>query len=464
MKKTLVLILLLTLFCQMFLSSCDFILHFGDDDVDAGGVGGNDDSTDKNDTTDKNETTDKNDTTDKNEEDADTPLAEIDVPDRFKVAYTIDREKLENAAAAATEKLYKLYEEGGVNFPATSSTNYQYTYGQNNNWTAGMYMGSYLMAYQLTGDEKFADVAEEMIDAFAYRENNRVGMGDHDVGFAFVPSCVGAYKILGSEKAKNVAVNAVDYYYDTSYSQEGKFIIRAFSWNNKDGFRTMIDSQMNASLFFWAGDYYGNDDYLSAGINHTLTSVDLLVRDDGSTYHHYQFDPETAEPLYGVTWQGYADESCWSRGQSWGVYGFSIANSYSENKKIKDAQRDVTYYMLNHLPEDLIPYWDYTFKYGTEPRDTSAAAIAVCGMLDMAEQLPEGSAQRLVYESAAAQIMEVLIDHYTGDIGVEYDGLIHSVTHAKPQGIAIEECAPYADYFYLEALARYLSDDFIRPW
>ena len=121
--------------------------------------------------------------------------------------------------------------------------------------------------------------------------------------------------------------------------------------------------------------------------------------------------------------------------------------------------------MLRNLPEDLIPYWDYTFTDGSdEPRDTSAAAIAVCGMLDMAERLPEGSADRLIYESAAAQIMEVLIDHYTGDIGVDYDGLIHSVTHAKPQGHAIEECAPYADYFYLEALARYLDKDFIRPW
>lgn len=460
MKKTLTLILLLTLLCQIFLTSCDSILHFGDDDVDASDPVG-----DTDDTTDKDDTEGKDDTNDKNEEDVSAELAAINVPERFKTAYTIDSAKLEAAAAAATEKLYTLYEEGGVNVPATSSTNYQYVYGQNNNWTAGMYMGSYLMAYQLTGDERFADVSKELLETFVYREKNRVGMGDHDVGFAFVPSCVGAYKILGLAKGKNTAASAVSYYYDTSYSQEGKFIIRAFSWNNIGGFRTMIDSQMNASLFFWAGDYYGNDDYLSAALNHTLTSIDLLVRDDGSTYHHYQFDPESAEPLYGVTWQGYSDESCWARGHSWGVYGFSIANSYVENQKIMDAQRDVTYYMLNNLPEDLIPYWDYTFTTGSgEPRDASAAAIAVCGMLDMAEQLPEGSAQRIVYESAAAQIMEELIDHYTDDIGVEYDGLIHSVTHAKPQGIAIEECAPYADYFYLEALARYLCDDFIRPW
>lgn len=453
MKKTLVFVLLLAMFCQMLLTSCGYMPNFGDDDVDAS------DNSDTN----KDDTTDKDDTSDNN--DGEITLDSIDVPDRFKVAYTIDDAKLKAAAAAATEKLYALYEEAGIQIPKTSSTDYQYVYGANDNWTAGMYMGSYLMAYQITGDKKFADAAEELLDTFIYRVNNKVGMGDHDVGFAFVPSCVGAYKILGSDKAKNAATDAVEYYYNTSYSKEGEFIIRAFSWNRFDGFRTMIDSQMNASLFFWAGEHYGIDKYAEAGLNHTLTSVDLLVRDDGSTYHHYQFDPETAEPLYGVTWQGYADESCWSRGHSWGIYGFSIANSYEKNQAIMDAQRDVTYYMLNHLPEDLIPYWDYTFTDGSDqPRDTSAAAIAVCGMLDMAEQLPEGSAQRLVYESAAAQIMETLIDRYTGDIGVEYDGLIHGATHGVPQKLAIEECAPYADYFYLEALARYLDSDFIRPW
>ena len=128
------------------------------------------------------------------------------------------------------------------------------------------------------------------------------------------------------------------------------------------------------------------------------------------------------------------------------------------------AQRNVVYYMLNNLPEDLIPYWDYVFTSGEQPRDASAAAIAVCGLLDMAEMLPEGSSDRLIYESAAAQLMEALIDYHTTDIGVEYDGLLHGVTHGVPQKLAIEECGPYADYFYMEALARYLCADFVRPW
>ena len=392
-------------------------------------------------------------------------LEKIDVPARFKTEYTIERQKLVLAKYLACRKLKEFVEENGTGFVDTCSDDYKYTESANNNWVCGMYTGTYLMAYQLTGDQWFADVVNEHIDSFVEREEKRVGMDYHDVGFVFVPSCVGAYKVLGSEKARDAALRAVEYYYGTSYSKEGTFIIRAHkAWDGGGGCRTMIDSMMNASLFYWSGEYLGNALYSTAAKNHTMTSINLLVREDGSTYHHYQFDPETAAPLYGLTWQGYADESCWSRGHSWGIYGFSIAYSYANSREMLDAQSEVTYYMLNHLPEDLIPYWDYTFITGDEPRDVSAAAIAVCGMLDMAELLPEGSPRRIVYESAAAQILEAIIDGYTGNVGVEYDGLVHGVTHGKPQGLAIEECAPYADYFYLEALARYLDDDFIRPW
>ena len=444
-------ILLLLMVCHILLTSCGLIPP---------------DITDSNGNTDKgSENNSQTNDTDKTPENPDNSSISIDVPERFKSAYTIDREKLEKAAKAAAAKLMIMATEADGKFPKTTSTDYQYIYGDNNNWTAGMYTGSYLMAYQLTNDERFASIVNDHIDSFIQREANRVGMDDHDVGFAFMPSCIGAYKVFGWESARDAALRAVDYYYDTSYSKEGKFIIRVHkNWNSGPGCRTMIDSMMNASLFFWSGDYLNNINYSNAAKDHTLTSIDLLVRDDGSTYHHYQFDPKNAQPLYGLTWQGYSDESCWSRGQSWGVYGFSIAYSYMKDNAFLDAQRDVTLYMLNHLPDDLIPYWDYTFTSGSEPRDTSAAAIAVCGMLDMAEQLPEGSELRTVYESAAAQIMEALIDRYTGDIGIEYDGLIHGSTHAKPQGTGIEECAPFADYFYMEALARYLCDDFIRPW
>mgnify|MGYP003301919330 CR=1 FL=1 len=90
------------------------------------------------------------------EYDLDAELAKVNVPERFKVAYTIEREKLENAAAAATAKLKSFAEKNGTGFIGTHSVDYKYTSSENRNWICGMYTGSYLMAYQLTGDKKYA--------------------------------------------------------------------------------------------------------------------------------------------------------------------------------------------------------------------------------------------------------------------------------------------------------------------
>ena len=349
-------------------------------------------------------------------------------------------------------------------FPAHSSLDNVYGAVKNNSgWNQGFWTGILWHAYELTGEHKYKNIALLQIPSYYDRIKNKVGVNHHDMGFLFTPSCVAAYKLTENEQAKEAAIMAADHLI-TRYHEKGEFIQAWGNVGEDSNYRLIVDCLMNIPLLYWASEVTGDSKYRDIAFNHYNTTLDVSYREDGSTYHTYYFDYETGEPLMGVTHQGASDDSTWSRGQSWGIYGFSIAYSYTHDTKIMEAQRDVTYYMLNHLPEDLIPYWDYEFTSGDESRDSSAAAIAVCGMLDMAEMLPEDSAQRLVYESAAAQIMEALIDKHTGSIGVEYDGLINGVTHAKPQGHGIEECAPYADYFYLEALARYLKDDFIRPW
>ncbi|MBR5140398.1 MAG: glycoside hydrolase family 88 protein, partial [Clostridia bacterium] len=338
----------------------------------------------------------------------------------------------------------------------------------NVNWIHGMYTGCYWLAYEITGEKIFRDIAESQLHTYRKRVDEKIGMDDHDVGFVFSPSCIAAYKLTGNEFARKAALDAVKYFYEKSYSKEGKFIIRMWQrWDLMRGCRTMMDSLMNAPLLFWAGKETGNADYFQAASDHVKTTEQYLVRGDGSTYHHYQFDPATAGPLHGLTWQGNRDESCWSRGHSWGVMGFPIAYSYNKEDYLVDLHRDVTYYMLNHLPEDLIPYWDYDFVSGDEPRDSSAGVIAVCGMHEMCKYLPDTAEQKPVFESAASQILEATIDLCTGDIpgvGQDYDGLIYHVTGAKPQGMAIDTTAVYGDYFYMESLARYLNPDFKMYW
>jgi unsaturated chondroitin disaccharide hydrolase len=226
----------------------------------------------------------------------------------------------------------------------------------------------------------------------------------------------------------------------------------------------MMDSLMNAPLLYWASTVTGNKDYWQAAHDHVKTTADLLIREDGSSFHHYQFDPKTAGPVGGLTFQGHANDSCWSRGHAWGVYGFPIAYSYDKSEFIKEVHRDVAYFMLNHLPADFVPYWDYDFVEGDEPRDASAGVISACGLYEMARNLPEGDADKRIFESAANQLLEAVIDNCTDGIGEYDDGLICHVTAALPQRLGIDQTAVYGDYFYLEALARALNPDFKMYW
>ena len=389
-------------------------------------------------------------------------------PERWSKPHVIAKEKLEAAAKAACDKLKANTEKYGLGFPGTCSVDYKYVRGENKNWECGMYTGCYWLAYEITGDEYFKDCAEKMLETFYERVEKKIGVDDHDVGFVFTPSLVAAYRITGNEKAKEMALKIFDYYYSTGYSKEGKFIIRSHGgWRNGNMamYRTMMDSLMNAPLFFWASEVTGNEEYKKAAADHVKTTEQLLIRENGSSFHHYQFDPVTSAPMYGVTLQGKSNDSTWGRGHSWGVYGFPIAYSYTKEPFMKEVHKDVSYFLLNKLPTDCVPYWDYDYEEGDDqPRDASCGAISACGLLEMAGMLPEGDADKAIFESAAAQMLEAIIDNCTGDIGREYDGLICHVTHALPQGQGIDECAVYGDFFYLEALARYLKPGFKKYW
>lgn len=389
----------------------------------------------------------------------------LEKPERFEGKYEIAKEKLEKAIEKATDKLESQIPMYGDCFPDVCSKEFKYRLKSNNNWVCGMFTGEFLLAYELTGNKKFKEVAERHILTYRERFDNKVEVDDHDVGFVFSPSCVGAYKLFGDEEARKTALNAAEYFYNTSYSKKGGFILRDSLYQDREsGCRTMMDTMMNIPLLFWAGKETGKQEYIDAAIAQYKTTEKCLIREDGSSFHHYQFDVENHAPVRGLTFQGYADDSCWSRGHAWGVYGFPMAYSYTKDASLIDLHRGVTYYMLNHLPKDLIPYWDYYFTDGDQPRDSSAGLISVCGMQEMCRYLPDDAPDKQIFENASAQMLEAVIDHCTGDIGKEYDGLVYHVTAALPQKLGIDECGVYGDYHYLEALCRFMKPDWVRYW
>lgn len=390
---------------------------------------------------------------------------ELERGERFAKPCIISEEKVDKAIEEALAKLERNIPRWRDSFAKTHSVDFLYPQGLNNNWVCGMETGIYWLAYEMSGNPKFLEIADGKTMSFRERFEKRWGMDDHDVGFAFSPSCVAGYKVTGDERYKEIALDACNYYYNTSYSKKGGFVLRAWNWPGDAGSRTMMDTMMNAPFLFWCGEQTGEKAYAEAAKSQNAITEKYLIREDGSSYHHYQFEPETFKPLYGLTWQGYSDESCWSRGQAWAINGYPIGYSYCREPYMIEVHKDITYYMLNHLPEDLIPQWDLIFtEEDNQPRDSSAGVISVCGMLEMCKYLPDDAPQKAVYESAAAQMLEAVIDKCTGDIGREYDGLIYHVTHALPQGFGIDECAIYGDYFYLEALMRYKNPDWNRYW
>lgn len=334
------------------------------------------------------------------------------------------------------------------------------------NWESGMWTGLYWMIYELTGDKAFYSAAQSQVKIFERVAKEAVTLNDHDTGFKYSPSCVAAYKITGDTKARDAALRAAEIQLE-HYCPINNFLIcnGTRSENDpKENYRTLVDSMLNIPLFFWAYTETGNPEFYEAGTNHYNTTLKYLIRDDGSSYHHYLFDADDFKPIGGLTWQGHRDESCWSRGQSWLIFGYPTAYGYTQDKDIFDVHRAVSYYFLNNLPSDMIPYWDFDFNDGSlEPRDSSAAAIATAGLMEMCKYLDESNPDKALYKNAAGCMLKAMIDKCANN-GDEGDGILLHATGARPLNSQVNTVETYGDYFYMESLMRWLKPDWKAYW
>ena len=374
----------------------------------------------------------------------------------------INEPDLDCAITNATDKLLIDAERLSAGFTLPETIDYRYQLSPNDQWTSGMNTGVYWLAYELTGNKKFKEYAEKQLKTYKQRLDDKVGLLCHDVGFVYTPSCVADYKITGNDKSRSLALNAAELLM-SGYDEKGKIIKRGFT-DYPGAYRILVDTMMNIPLLLWAGKETSDEEYTQKAVAHYKSTEKYLVRKDGSTFHHFQFNPQTMEPENGLTLQGYSDLSCWSRGHSWLIYGYPIAYSYTHDKSIFDVHKKVTYYFLSNLPKDDVPYWDLIFgKESTQPRDSSAAAVAVCGLLEMDKYLNDDSFDKKIFKNAADHMMKSLIQNYSNS-DTSKDGLLMHVTHAFPQNRGIDESAIYGDYFYLEALLRYKNPDWQMYW
>ena len=383
--------------------------------------------------------------------------------------FELSREKLQGALSDALEKVdYMLTTFGDDKFPNECSKDNVYSAHDNNDgrstWTTGFWTGILWHAYELTGEVKYRDVATKHVPTFYNRIENQNGVNHHDMGFLFIPSCVAAYQLTGNEQGKEAAILAADHLI-TRYHESAGFIQ---AWGNvgaNDNYRLIVDCLLNIPLLYWVSEVTGDTKYHDIAYQHFLTTMSVCYRNDGSTYHTYYFDKVTGLPAYGATKQGASDESTWSRGQAWGMYGPMLTYIYVKDQKALDSFIKAANYYLSYLPEDYVAYWDLSFTDGSgEPRDSSSAAIAVCAMLEAIKYMDENDPQRRVYVNACNRIMNSLIDRYTTKWLPQANGLLLHGTYSKPNGSGIDEMTSWGDYFYMEALHRMLDPDWDLYW
>lgn len=342
-------------------------------------------------------------------------------------------------------------------FPAPNTEGLVYpAQRENTDWTTSFFSGMLWLLYEHTGDEKYLTTLDRHLESFFERVEKPGNVETHDLGFLYSLSCYPAVLLRKNLRAEGCLLAAAEYLDHRYFPKAG--IIQAWGDlndpNNRG--RMIIDCLMNLPLLYQASRITGDESLRAAAYTHAKQAQRYLIRPDSSTFHTFYMDVNTGEPRFGRTAQGYSDSSCWARGQAWGVYGFALSFHHTGDRSFLDTSCRLLDYFLAHLPEDGICYWDLCFTEGDEPRDSSAAAIACCGILELLRHLPLTHPKRAEYESALGRMMASLARDYTTKDVPHADGLLLHGVYAKPENKGVDESMIWGDYFYMEALFRLL--------
>jgi unsaturated chondroitin disaccharide hydrolase len=289
-------------------------------------------------------------------------------------------------------------------------------------WTSGFFPGSLWYIYELTGDEKWREEARkwtETLDTIQYWS------GNHDVGFMINCSYGNGLRLTGNEAYEGVLIQTAASLLKR-YDPDVKSLE---SWNYNESwdgstvwhFPVIVDNMMNLELLFEASKLSGDKRFEEIAIQHAQTTMKNHYRDDYSSYHVVNYDTLTGEILDRATVQGFADESAWARGQSWGFYGFVVCYRYTRDEQYLRFAENIADFLINHpnLPEDMVPYWDYDAgdpglapdwdydpsRFDEIPRDASAAAIMCSALFELSEYAGQHAE---TYHKAATRILRSL--------------------------------------------------------
>lgn len=327
-------------------------------------------------------------------------------------------------------------------------------------WCSGFFAGSLWQLYDFTKNPAHR---QQAISWTWPIEEAKWHKGTHDLGFMMNNSFGKGYELTNEQSYKDVVIQSAK----TLTSRYNPVVKSIRSWDhNRDkwAFPVIIDNMMNLEMLFRATQLTGDSIYWNVAVNHANTTMKNHFRNDHSSYHVVDYDPETGGVRGKFTHQGYADDSFWSRGQSWGLYGFAVCYRFTGDEAYLKKSEAIADFVLSlpNMPADMIPYWDMKMPEVNNctpenvnvnvARDASAAAIIASGLYELSQYVNPEKGTR--YIAAADKILDSLHNHYQAEPGSNHGFLLLHSTGHHPGGSEIDVPLNYADYYYLEALLR----------
>ncbi len=317
-------------------------------------------------------------------------------------------------------------------------------------WRSGFYPGTLWLIYAITGNQDCAEYAKIYTNKL---ESLRTERGTHDLGFMVNCSYGNAELLAPADSLKPFLIQVADNLCSRFNPEVG--CIQSWNRNERWNYPVIIDNMMNLDLLFHAYKLSGDEKYIDIAVKHADKTIANHFRDDFTSYHVVSYNDDGSVQMK-CTHQGRSDDSAWARGQSWGLYGYTRCYAELGDEKYLDQAVNIARMMMMKVKtKDRIPYWDYCApKSDKTPRDASAAAVAASAMVELSTVAPHGRkylkyAERILKSLASAQ--------YLAEPGTNFDFITkHSVTNMG-NASEVDACLNYADYYFVEAMQRYMA-------
>jgi len=364
---------------------------------------------------------------------------------------------LDTAIASAVQRAHGQLDITPDGYPINTDAGGTWVTTAPSNWTSGFFPGALWRCYARTGDVAWQSAAAFWTNGL---EEQQYLTDHHDVGFMIFCSYGEGYGLTGLPDYRDVILTAAGSLAQRYNTTVG--CVRASG--DKDATtgdcRVIIDGMMNLELLLWASKHGGLPNWYDMAVSHAQRTADEFIRPDGSSYQEVFFDTATGVVLRQGTFNGYATDSTWSRGQAWGIHGFATLYRETGAAQFLTAACEMADYFIDHLPADHVPPWDFDAPGPDQERDSSAAAIAAAGLFELSTQVTDPLEHQHYWDAGCSMLKSLCTDAYLSN-GVESEGTLLHGTYNKNFGQGVDASLIWGDYYLLQAVARY--EQFSNP-